>query len=100
MSQEAPAPEWFTYFDDNQTGRLTRDQALRALVKSSVLLDVPSVLAALDPSSVVTVADKIINGKLQERLEDSSIRLVRTSWLLSDACPAVMPRRLTSGAFR
>ena len=34
-----------------------------------------------------------MEGDLPFRLQDGTIRLVRAQWLLSAACPAVMPRR-------
>ena len=49
-------------------------------------------VAALDPADLVTVADRLIDEKLDEELRAGTIRLVRASWLISSACPAVMPR--------
>jgi hypothetical protein len=45
----ANAAVWFAFFDDNQTGRLTRSQLLRALVKSSERLDSATVIDTLEP---------------------------------------------------
>ena len=41
---------------------------------------------------MLTTADRLIDSKLDEELRAGTIRLVRAAWLLSDACPAVMPR--------
>ena len=47
-------------------------------------------LEQLDPASVLTTADKIIDGKLDERLRDGTILLVCTRWLLSSAADAAL----------
>ena len=43
------AAEWFAHFDDNRSGRLTRDQLLRALCKSSPELTTQTVAGLLQP---------------------------------------------------
>ena len=54
-------------------------------------------LQALDFHEVVSVADRLIDERLSERVEDSSVRLVKGSWLLSEAADHVLPRDPTTG---
>ena len=54
-------------------------------------------LELLDAASVLTTADKIIDGKLDEKLRDGTVRLIRTGWLLSAASDAALGRDEASG---
>ena len=45
-------------------------------------------VAELDHASVITVAERLIDEKLVERLIDGSLRLVSVRWLLSDGAGA------------
>ena len=49
-------------------------------------------IAAIDTATLLTCSDAVMDGELGEKLADSTVRLVRATWLLSEVCPAKMPR--------